>query len=104
MGSQLRKLLIEVENSAFLTRCYGAPFANAVEAELLERITVLCGRRYAVKTLGGGRIGLTGTANDATVVPIDGGDTLARQAFAQALLLGLAEQHLRRARRIGCSP
>ncbi|CAJ0809809.1 hypothetical protein LMG19083_05029 [Ralstonia psammae] len=91
MGSQLRKLLIEVENSAFLTRCYGAPFANAVEAELLERITVLCGRRYAVKTLGAGRIGLTGTANDASVVPIDGGDTLARQAFAQALLLGLAE-------------
>lgn len=91
MGSQQHQLVIEVENNAFLTRCYGAPFANAVEAELLERITVLCGRRYAIKHVSAGRIGLSDVVTKESALPLEAGDTLTRQAFAQALLLGLAE-------------
>lgn len=93
MGWQERSLLIEVKNYAFLTRCYGTPFANAVEAELLERVGALCGPRYAVKTLGSGKLGvvrLPAQANpqeDAEAC----NEPAVQDVFVQGVLLGLAK-------------
>ncbi|CAJ0809793.1 Cyclic di-GMP phosphodiesterase PdeF [Ralstonia psammae] len=93
MGWQERSLLIEVKNYAFLTRCYGTPFANAVEAELLERVGSLCGPRFTVKTLGGGKLGVVRLPTQAhTQEEAEAcNEPAVQDVFVQGVLLGLAK-------------
>lgn len=50
--------MVRVENYTLLRRNYGVPFANAVEQELLDRITAIAGSGAVVKELSDGQIGL----------------------------------------------